>query len=157
MEYISSKNFIPKLKTKKYEIGSFDVFLDQTRTLISKNISNKDFLTSKNEELLLDKLPSAYRASIVSKENKKYIGYISAYDIAFEDDMASIILETDIKLSKLDLDEIITVYKDFLYDDLYIKNIKELHITNFDEVIIERKEFKNNHVSLNSVFFSPRC
>ena len=78
-------------------------------------------------------------------------------DIAFEDDMASIIIETDIKLSKLDLDEIITVYKDFLYDDLYIKNIKELHITNFDEVIVERKEFKNNHVSLNSAFFSPRC
>ena len=102
-------------------------------------------------------MPIAYRASIVSKENKKYIGYISAYDIAFEDDMASIILETDIKLSKLDLDEIITVYKDFLYDDLYIKNIKELHITNFDEVIVERKEFKNNHVSLNSAFFSPRC
>ena len=37
MEYKSSGEFIPKLYTDNFMIGSFDVYLDKSKGLIEKN------------------------------------------------------------------------------------------------------------------------
>ena len=60
-EYKSSNEFITKLETKNYKIGSFDVFLDKSKALLEFNNPNKS-------DELLKKMPTTLRASIVGKE-----------------------------------------------------------------------------------------
>lgn len=156
MEYISSKKFIPKLKTKNYMIGSFDVFLEQSKALMGKNINAKEFLSSKTEEFLLSILPTAYRASIVKSTDESYVGYISVFDIVYEDSVASIIFETEEILDKEDLDEIVASYKEFLYNDLGIENIKSLYITNAGKEITEFSYVNKEIPKLDSIYYSKR-
>ncbi len=156
MEYISSKKFIPKLKTSNYMIGSFDVFLEQTKALMDKNINARGFLGLKKNEYLLNRLPIAYRASIVKNDGISYVGYISVFEIVYEDSMASIILETVDRLDKIDLDEIIVSYKEFLYNDLGIKNIKHLYIINSDKATMKNNDFEIKYSELKSDYFQQR-
>ncbi len=156
MEYISSKKFIPKLKTKNYMIGSFDVFLEQTKALMEKNINSKEFFGLKKDEYLLNRLPIAYRASIVKNDGISYAGYISAFEIVYEDSMASIILETVDRLDNKDLDEIIVSYKEFLDNDLGIKNIKHLYIINSDKITVKNNDFEIKYSEFKSDYFQQR-
>ena len=48
------KNFIPKLETEKYLIGSFDAYLDTTKQLIKNNQN----LTDEEVDALLKGMPT---------------------------------------------------------------------------------------------------
>ena len=101
MEYESSNEFIKKLETDNFEIGSFDVYLDKSSELMDKN---KDIGFASEE--LLKKLPTTYRASIVSKNDNSYIGFIGVFDVDSRNDATSIIFETNKRLSDEELEEI---------------------------------------------------
>ena len=68
MEYISSNEFIKKLETKNYEIGSFDVYLEKSKELIEQN---NDKIKKNIDDDLLKVMPTTYRASIIDKQNKE--------------------------------------------------------------------------------------
>lgn len=145
MDYTSSNEFIKKLETDNFEIGSFDVYLEKSKELMDKN---KD-IGFESEELL-KKLPTTYRASIVSKKDKSYIGFIGVFDVDSRNDAASIIFETNKKLSDEELEEIISEYKEFLDKTLNLRNIKDLIVINDDTNIIEHQEFVTKEVTTNS-------
>ena len=116
MEYISSKEFIPKLYTDNFMIGSFDVFEDKSKKIIERDIKSiPDFFK---------KLPTGLRASIVNKKDKSYVGFISVYDMDEENSCTSIVLglESDLE-DENKKDEIIDSYKEFLRDDLGITKV----------------------------------
>ena len=66
-----TKEFISKLETKNYLIGSFDAYESKSRLLI-KNNSN---LSEEEIEIIIKSMPTTYRASIINKDGE-YIGYI---------------------------------------------------------------------------------
>ena len=84
MEYKSSENFIPKLYTDNFMIGSFDVYLDRSKELIEKNNSIIPEL--------LDDMPTSLRASIVNKADNSYLGFISVVDMDNENNSTSLVL-----------------------------------------------------------------
>ena len=126
-EYKSSGEFITKLETKNYKIGSFDVFLDKSKALLEFNNPNKS-------DELLKKMPTTLRASIVGKESNDYIGFISTIDMNNQNGYTSIILETKQELTNEELEEILEEYKNYLLNDLGISQIKDLIIVNKDKV-----------------------
>ena len=82
MEYVSSNEFIPKLNTDNYMLGSFDVYLDEANELIKKHPTDLAGI--------LEKMPTSLRASIVRKKDNKYLGFISAVDLDYENSCASL-------------------------------------------------------------------
>ena len=116
MEYRSSGEFIPKLYTDNFMIGSFDVYLDKSKGLIEKN---------KNLEGLLDKMPTSLRASIVSREDNSYLGFISVLNMNNENGYTSLVLVLENALEELKTNEIVDKYKEFLLNDLGITDIKD--------------------------------
>lgn len=114
-------NFISKLKTKKYLIGSFDAYQEVSKKLIQKN-SN---LSLEETEMILKSMPTASRATIVSKDGK-YIGYIGLFNVDVKNNVSSIRFETNVNLSKNDKDEILQEFKKYIKESLNIKNISEL-------------------------------
>ena len=121
MEYKSSGEFIPKLYTDNFMIGSFDVYLDKSKGLIEKN---------KNLEGLLDKMPTALRASIVSKEDNSYLGFISVLNMNNENNYTSLVLVLENSLEEDKTNEIVNKYKEFLLNDLGITDIKDYLLVN---------------------------
>lgn len=123
MEYTSSGEFIPKLYTDNFMIGSFDVYLDKSKGLIEKN---------KNLEGLLDKMPTSLRASIVSKEDNSYLGFISVLNMNNENSYTSLVLVLEKTLEEAKTNEIVDKYKEFLLNDLGIADIKDYLLVNGD-------------------------
>ena len=117
MEYKSSNEFIPKLYTDNFMIGSFDVFLEDSQKLINKHLwfdSN-----------ILERMPASLRASIVSKKDNSYLGFISIFDMNNRNNSASLVLVLKDYLDDAKTNEIINSYRDFLYNDLGLTNIKK--------------------------------
>lgn len=123
MEYKSSGEFIPKLYTDNFMIGSFDVYLDKSKGLIEKN---------KNLEGLLNKMPTSLRASIVSKEDNSYLGFISVLNMNNENSYTSLVLVLEKTLEEAKTNEIVDKYKEFLLNDLGIADIKDYLLVNGD-------------------------
>ncbi len=115
------KDFISKLETKKYLIGSFDAYQDVSKKLIQKN-SN---LSDEETETIFKSMPTTSRAAITNKEDK-YIGYIGLFNIDAKNNSSSIRFETNTNLSNKDRDEILDVFKKYISESLNITNIKEL-------------------------------
>ena len=112
MDYVRSNEFIKKLESKNFQIGSFDVYLEKSKELINSNLEyfkkiKKSFLS---EDDVLKSLPAIYRASIVDKESNEYVGFISAYDVDNQNKKASLIFVSDNNLSNEQINEIIDEY-----------------------------------------------
>lgn len=123
------KEFISKLKTKNYLIGSFDVYQEVSKKIIQKN-SN---LSEEETERILKSMPTTSRAAITNKKGK-YIGYIGLFDIDAKNNISSIRFETKITLSKKDVNEILDEFKKYIYDSLNITYIREIVYTSIEEL-----------------------
>ena len=121
MEYVSSNEFISKLNTDNYMLGSFDVYLDEANELIKKHPTDLAGI--------LEKMPTSLRASIVRKKDNKYLGFISAVDLDYENSCTSLELVLKDYLDEEKTKEIVDAYTEFLYNDLGITSIK-----NFSEL-----------------------
>ena len=56
MEYKSSGEFIPKLYTDNFMIGSFDVYLDKSKELIEKNKFSDKYSKNSNDSVVLNNI-----------------------------------------------------------------------------------------------------
>ena len=116
-----NENFVAKLQTNKYLIGSFDAYIDLSKNLI-KNNSN---ISDEEVDTILKGMPTTYRASIVNK-NGDYIGYIGLYNVDAQNNISSIRFEVNKDLKKEDKNEILNEFKKFLNESLNISNIDKV-------------------------------
>lgn len=114
-----NKNFIPKLETDKYYLGSFDAYQNLLMEIEKNNIMPIDDATEK----IISSMPGEYRAAIVDKKGN-YIGFIGLYDVDSQNQATSIRLDIVNDLSKEDKDSILEEYKKYMVNSLNIKNIK---------------------------------
>ena len=92
-----NENFIVKLQTNNYLIGSFDAFIETSKELIKDN-SN---ITDEEVEVVLKSMPTTYRAAITNKEGT-YIGYIGLYNVDAKNKTTSIRFEVNQELENKD-------------------------------------------------------
>ena len=116
-------NFIEKLKTNNFSIGSYDSFINETNEIIKKNSS----LTDKEVEEILDKIHINNKASVVDKDGN-YIGFIGLYNIDSKVQTFSLRLELKEDLSRDNKDEIIDEFKKWAKESLNLIYLKELII-----------------------------
>lgn len=127
-------NFICKLETLNFKIGSFDVYLDMSKELIKKNGGYSD---EKAEELLKE-FPTSYCASILDKDGN-YVGYITIYNGDVISSTYSLRMETNRNLSLDERNEISDEYKKWCTESLNFQNLEdEVYIS--DEVITKQNE-----------------
>lgn len=132
-----NENFIEKLQTEHFLIGSFDAFLDTTKELIKDN-SN---LINDEVEAILKSMPTTYRAAITNKQGK-YVGYIGLYNVDFKNSVSSLRLEVKEDLTEDEKNEILTEFKKYLYDSINITGIDELLYKTKNTQDIEKREIK---------------
>lgn len=106
-------NFVAKLETEKYLIGSFDVFMNNSLELVKTNLNKTD--EEANE--FLKTIPTATRAAITTKDGE-YVGFIGITNVDAKNDAASIVFEVN---REVDKEEILTEFKKYLSDSLNIK------------------------------------
>ncbi len=129
-----NKNFITKLQTDKYLIGSFDAYIETSKELI-KNNSN---LSSEEIDTILKSMPTLYRAAITNK-NGDYVGYIGLYNVDAKNNTASIRFEVNQNLEKEDKNEVLNEFKRYLLESLSIIEIEELVYKTTEQTEIEKK------------------
>ena len=146
-----NENFIAKLKTNNYLIGSFDVYIELSKELIK---SNSD-ISLEEVETILESMPAFYRAAITNK-NGDYIGYIGLYNVDAQNNTSSIRFEVNNDLSKEDKDEILNEFKKYMSDSLSITEIEELiYITN-KQAEVEKKEIvPRSNIIISNKFLMP--
>ncbi len=108
--------FIKKLETENYEIGSFDAFIDES----SKLITDKQNITGEEVVEYLKQMPTTYRASIVDKDGN-YVGFIGVKNVDAKNEKADIVFMTFDDVNCSDKNEILEVYKNYLYECINIK------------------------------------
>ena len=113
-------DFIKKLETDKYMIGSFDVYEEQTRKLIEENSK----ATKEDVESILKSMPTSYRGAITDKPGN-YLGYIGLYNVNTKDGVASLRFEVNKELSDADQNEILNEFKNYMTDSLNITEVEE--------------------------------
>lgn len=123
-------NFVAKLETEKYLIGSFDAFMDKSLELTKNNLNKTD--EEANE--FLKTIPTATRAAITTKDGE-YVGFIGITNVDAKNDAASIVFEVN---REVDKEEILNEFKKYLSESL---NIKHTDGENFSEsnIIIPSK------------------
>lgn len=129
------KDFISKLETNKYLIGSFDVYQDISRKLIKSN-SN---LSDDEVEVVLKSMPTTYRAAIINKDGQ-YIGYIGLFNVDGKNNIASIRFETNVNLNQNDKNEILEEFKKYMSESLNITEIDEYIYKSIDLVEVKKQE-----------------
>lgn len=130
-----NENFITKLETNKYLIGSFDVYIETTKQLIKDNSS----ITDEEVETILKGMPTTYRAAITSKDGE-YLGYIGLYNVDAKNNASSIRFEVNKDLDENDKTEILSEFSKYLSDSLNITEIQEMIYTTKSQTEIEKKE-----------------
>ncbi len=115
-----NKNFIVKLQTEKYIIGSFDAYLNRSKKLIKEN-SN---LSDEEVDIIIKSMPTTYRAAITDK-NEHFIGYIGLFNVDAKNNISSIRLEVNNNLEQNDKNEILNEFKKYLFESLNINYIEE--------------------------------
>lgn len=128
-------NFLVKLESSNFLIGSFDAYIDETKELI-KIDSN---LPDSAAEEIINSMTNGFRAAITSKD-RKYIGYIGLYDINFEEMSASIRFEVNRELSSDKKKEILDKFKKFLSLSANINVIDEITYIASDKKLTERMQ-----------------
>ena len=76
-------NFVAKLETEKYLIGSFDAFMDKSLELTKTNLNKTD--EEANE--FLKTIPTTTRAAITTKDGE-YVGFIGITNVDAKNDAA---------------------------------------------------------------------
>lgn len=146
-----NENFIAKLQTNNYLIGSFDAYIELSRELI-KNNSN---ISDEKVETILKSMPTTYRAAITNK-NDDYIGYIGLYNVDAKNDTSSIRFEVNSDLSKEDKNEILNEFKKYLSDSLNITEIEELIYTTNKQTEVEKKQIvPSSNIIITNEFLMP--
>ena len=130
-----NENFIAKLQTNNYLIGSFDAYIELSKELIKSNSGISD----EEVETILKSMPTTYRAAITNK-NGDYIGYIGLYNVDAKNNTSSIRFEVNNDLSKDDKNEILNEFKKYLSDSLNITEIEELMYTTNKQKKKKKKE-----------------
>ena len=128
-------NFLVKLESSNFLIGSFDAYRDETMELIK---TDSNLLDSDAEEII-DSMTNGFRAAITSKD-REYIGYIGLYDINFEEMSASIRFEVNRELSLDKKKEILDKFKKFLRLSANINVIDEITYIASDKKLTERMQ-----------------
>lgn len=126
------ENFIPKLETDKYIIGSFDVYLEKVKELIKNNYPK---ITDEEVEEILKKMPTTYRAAITDK-NDNFVGFIGLYDVDAQNETASIRFQANDQLLTGDRKRILEEFKKYISDSINIHNIKRVSYTDPTNIII---------------------
>lgn len=129
------ENFITKLETDNYYIGSFDAYIEEAKELIKSNYN----ITDEEAEIILKSMPTTYRAAIINK-NGEYIGYIGLYDIDAQNSVASIRFETKEDLEKNSQNEILKEFNKYVVDSLNIQEIEETIYKSSKQTKIDKKE-----------------
>ena len=144
-----NENFIAKLQTNNYLIGSFDAFIETSKELIKDN-SN---ITDEEVEAVLKSMPTTYRAAITNKEGT-YIGYIGLYNVDAKNKTTSIRFEVNQELE--DKDEILNEYKKYLSDSLNITEVEELIYKTKEKTEVEKKEIvPSSNIIITNKFLEP--
>lgn len=146
-----NENFIAKLQTDKYLIGSFDAYLELSKALIksNSNISDEDM------DVILKSMPTTFRAAITDK-NGDYVGYIGLYNVDAKNNTSSIRFEVNKDLEKKDQEEILNEFRKYLFSSLSITEIEELIYKMPEQTKIERCELvPNSNIILSSEFLMP--
>lgn len=146
-----NENFIAKLQTDKYLIGSFDAYIELSKELI-KNNSN---ISDEEVDTILKSMPTTYRAAITNKTGD-YIGYIGLYNVDAKNNTSSIRFEVNENLEKEDKNEVLNEFKKYLFDSLNITEIEELIYKTTEQTEIEKKELvPNSNIIIPSRFLMP--
>ena len=146
-----SENFISKLQTNKYLIGSFDTYIETTKQLIKDNSNVSD----EEVELILKEMPTTYRAAITNKD-KEYLGYIGLYNIDAKNNVASIRFEVNKDLENEDKNEILNEFNKYLSESLNITEIQEMIYLTKSETKIEKKEiFPSSNIVIENNLLIP--
>ena len=109
-------NFISKLETEDYYIGSFDAYYDESLELLMQKENIKEEEAKKE----LQKLPTAYRAAIVRKKYPTYAGFIGIKDYNIEN--ANLVVWGNHNISKTDLYLVQKEYLKYLKNSLNIQS-----------------------------------
>ena len=115
-----NENFIAKLQTQNYLIGSFDAYFDLSKELMKNNYNISD----EEAEEILKGLPTTYRAAITDK-NGVYIGYIGLYNVDAQYSTASVRFDVNKDLGE-EVEEIINEFKKYASESLNITQIEEI-------------------------------
>lgn len=114
-----NKNFLAKLTTNKYLIGSFDIYQDISKKLMIFNSK----ISEEEADKQLKNMPEAYRASILDKSDI-YVGYIGVYNL--DESLSSASIRLEVKNESIDKNEILNEYENYLEESLNIHNIIEI-------------------------------
>ena len=146
-----NSNFIPKLETNNFFIGSFDAYLDTTKQLIMNN----SYLTSEEADEILKGMPTTYRAAITTKDGN-YIGYIGLYKVDAKNDTASIRFEVNEELNENERCEIFDEFNKYIHDSLNITEIQENTYKTKNITEVETKEIvPSSNIIITNEFLVP--
>ena len=154
MNYNSSKKFIPKLELEKYSLGSFDVYEKESLKIAQAYLKHQGAKID-NATDLFNRMPTAYRASIVNKESKKYVGFIGAFDVSEEHSYTSVAVGFIDKKYKVDFLEILENYCAYLEFSLNIRNIQQIVIMNQEKMKIGCNSVKYREATPRSLYLYP--
>lgn len=142
MNYQSSNNFIKKLETSNYMLGSFDVYIND----IKKIIKQKGKKTDEEIDEFLKKFPTSFRAAIVEKNTNELIGFIGAYNFNNKEQKASVYSEVNKALDEDRRNEIFDEYNKFLDESLNIKTLEEKTFITPEKFIKETRKFISSNI-----------
>lgn len=155
------KNFIPKLETEKYLLGSFDACLQESRSLVLENslldelseIDTKECTVGDSKLLeIIDKylstLPTLFRAAITTKE-KEYVGYIALTNVCYPKHSTDVIMEVKKDLSNKAINEILDEYMEYVHDFLNLKTFHTVTIKQKGNMVVNTIHKKNNDEKLS--------
>ena len=144
-------NYISKLETDNFYIGSFDAYFDLSKALIMKNTD----VSEEEADDILKSMPTTSRAAIVDKSGK-YIGYIGLFDVDQKNGVASIRFEVNKDLSFEDRVEILTEYTKYIDETLNINDTKEFMYISDESTEYEKNDvFTENNIVISSKFLEP--
>ena len=144
-----NENFITKLETDNYLIGSFDAYLDSSKELIKTNSNISD----EEADNILKSMPTTYRAAIITKDGE-YVGYIGLYNVDAKNGISSIRFEVNKNLENKD--EILDEYKKYLFDSLNITEVEEVIYKTNVETEVEKKEVvPSSNIVVTNKFLTP--
>lgn len=147
-----NENFISKLETNKYLIGSFDAYQESSKEVIKNNSK----LSDEEVDTILKSMPTTYRAAIINKETNQYIGYIGLYNVDAKNNISSMRFEVMDNITDEDKKEIINEFKKFLTESLNIQKIDEFLFTTKENIEIEKEDIiPNSNIIIPSKLLEP--
>ena len=146
-----NEKFITKLQTEQFMIGSFDAYLDMSKTLIKENSNFSD----EEVDEILKGMPTTYRAAITDK-NGEYVGYIGLFNVDAKNNISSMRFEVNNNLKQDDKNEILNEFKKYLFESLNITNIEEFIYKTKETMEIEKiKVIPKSNIVIPSKLLVP--